>query len=363
MQHFATFVFALGWLCLLVRSTPIHHDTTTAESSNTGANHGWSTDGRPVAFDWKLIQENRKFGQRSEAYSSLASGFLRGISMLQFAGATQYFVTETYRLDNTTVQTATALPLNLCLSFPGDTNYVMYVSGMSTATEITVTENIYSDSTCTTFVAGVPITYPVMTSRKVYQQCSHGNDDDFNQEAAVMVMNSLVSSKYPFQNSGQGEVVSSYNGATNCANQVALVQIYRPGFSCATSVANSFCSPVNESIIVDSSNSYTITTYTDKTCETKETATQVTLYDNTCYPVTSDDDQATVYYYTTVFQGGSSDDDDNVSLSQSTYGGLIAAVFIALVFGIACTAGLLCFGIIPIKGVTGKGSMSSNQQL
>jgi hypothetical protein len=340
---------------------------------------GWSTDGRVANFDWNFIQAQRPpRGQKIERRASIANTFLRSVSMLQStAGASQYFISTTYKLDNTTIATATATPLNVCLQFPGDPYSVIFGATYADSTSITLSQSIYNDTSCSIFIGSGDHLVAQITAHYTNEQCFHGDGDDDSQTEPVKVINSIVSGTNAFETFGPGEITSTFSSAINCTNQFPVSQFFRNAFSCAESVANSLCTPVNQSITVNSVNSYTISEYTDKTC-TKLGSTQlVTLYDNVC--VSQAGDNGELFYSTTVLQGfptsnptlaptsvptsptsTSSNDDDGVNLSQSTFGGLVAAVFIALAFGIICTTGLFCSGMIPLNGAK-KRDLSSQE--
>jgi hypothetical protein len=356
-----TKIVTIAVLCMALATARV-----TSEKVEQVSSSRWSNTDKNQArkFDWSLMEKQRSLGRKIEESPSLLNTFLRGVSMLQFGGASQYFVSSFYTVDGATIQSATAKPLNLCLLYP-DSPYYQYATAVlsSDGSQITVTQKFYTDAACSVTAPPPTETYlfPTTMTSPEPQACSHG-DDYVAQLVDIKVTSALISSTNPFANFGAGDVTSSYSNADNCANQVALNQNFDSAFSCQTSVANSVCTPVNQSLTIISSNSFLLSTYTDKTCTSVERVEQVTSYDNICYSHPSDDDHGYIYFYSSVLQGGSSSsDDDSVTLSQSTYGGLIAAVFIALTFGIACTAGLFCFGIISVGGA--KNRALSNQGL
>ncbi len=345
--------------CLCIVAAEVHGNTKHS---------AWVKDGKPKPFDWTKFEATfRQHGTPSALASSTATiggHFFRGISTLSNDGATQYFVSTTYAIDNTTVAGAAAIPLNLCLLYPYADNYEKFTIPSSTDTTITITDSLYKDSTCSELIKSTDRIYEKEMGLLEAQDCAHGPyDDDYGQySVGVRLTYSIVSNKNPFYKLGAGSIYLTYDTLTGCKDEISIAQSFDAAFSCETSVKNSYCLPANESVTIQSSTKYTFTKYTSKECNHKLYSDALTLYDDTCVQDTTDDDRHTIYYSSSFFQGGSSDDDDNVSLSQSEYGGLIASVFIALVFGIACTIGLFCFGIISVgKNGTANKALIANQ--
>lgn len=100
-----------------------------------------------------------------------------------------------------------------------------------------------------------------------------------------------------------------------------------------------------------SANSIGVKTYSDSSCTQESTSTQITATAS-CFAGTFDDDidtdvvQNYFSWYVTDYPLNI-DVDSGVSLSKSTYGGLIAAVFIAFLVGIALTTCLFHFYYKP----------------
>lgn len=129
--------------------------------------------------------------------------------------------------------------------------------------------------------------------------------------------------------------------------------IFEAAYTCGVTQQEINCD-VYETIAVTSSSTATFTEYTSSTCASIARQYTYKQYEAECNVPRDDDDDDNTYfdpeYYTsTYYQDPSSTSDDRISLSKGTYGGLIAAVFIALFFGL-CVGGATLWWFTKDKG-------------
>lgn len=139
-----------------------------------------------------------------------------------------------------------------------------------------------------------------------------------------------------------GLVTFHYGSAASCNGGTDFTDYKFSGFtSCGEGYLPCFKGTNTTTYYAINYNSIGIKTYSDGSCSTETSVTQITATAN-CYPGTFDDDIGTSVvqnYYSWYVQGYPLDISvsTGVTLSKKTYGGLVAAVFIAFLVGIAIT--------------------------
>lgn len=150
----------------------------------------------------------------------------------------------------------------------------------------------------------------------------------------------IVSSSAYSSYSNQGLLTFHYGTSSACSS-MDYTDYKFSGFTACGAVYLPCMSTVNSTTYYAiSSNSIGIKSYADSTC-TEQLSNTVITATSSCYRGTFDDDLDTVvvqnYFSWAVVNYPITSSSKTVTLSKRTYGGLVAAVFIAFLFGIVVT--------------------------
>ncbi len=230
--------------------------------------------------------------------------------------------------------------LNQCVcgfNSTSNSNACSYVtaSQVGTSTSYEVTFKYYNDATsCSTVSNTVVTTYSPSTLP--YTGCS-GKVYYLNASYGISAGDAYT------LYSGQGLVTFHYGSMSACSGGTDYTDYKYSGFtSCGSFYLPCGSSMGNSTFYAISANSIGIKTYTDAKCTKQTSETQITATTN-CYDGTFDDDQTTdvVQNFFTWYVSNYPVTDStsgSITISKSNYGGLIAAVFIAFLFGMVLTA-------------------------
>ncbi len=254
---------------------------------------------------------------------------------------TQTFNTVIYGPDNSTISEASGFGLDYCTPRPqsGSATNSMYTTVVtSDSTSITLTVTYYTGvSDCSgTPSSTVTHSVPVWTGHTTkYDSCSalSTTDDDYNAPTVTfpVKMHNYISNAAPYNSFPSGQVYKQYYNNPNCKDSTSPYTVYTWNALARCGDPLTFDGYCNlETFYAEDEFKTKIQVYKGD-CNTLA-FTSVVSTDIHCITY-SDSLESYIDYYTKT-----SNDDDTVTLSEAEYGGLIAAVFCALIVGIAATS-------------------------
>jgi len=194
-----------------------------------------------------------------------------------------------------------------------------------------VTFSYYNGATS----CGTPTSVEVETFSSHYANYTacNGKTNRLNVNYQITTTNAYLS--YP----GQGLVTFHYGTSAQCNAGTPFTDYKYAGFTtCGETYLPCGQNTNSTTYYSVSANTVGVKTYKDATCQKQTANTQITAT-STCYDGTFDDDidsGVVQNYFTWLvlnYPATTNSNDDSVTLSHSTFGGLVAAVFISCLFG------------------------------